>query len=212
MGVDYAGVLDFEEEDKAEESIDEFGLTMLQRTWSGPRYALADFLQLLHDGDRDDEFSDLTLVYRRVSIRYDGPFAVVTLPFKGIRGVGLTAKRRKGLVRKSVSLIALNGATATITYLAAFSTYKYATEAEPTSPRFLGKMLTLKGSQLRSVEGPAGTTVRAESSPLAADFRYRVEVIQTVFDVTEEGASWQVEETNEIELFDARRVASPRLF
>lgn len=210
MGVLHVGILGlgFEERDEVEETTDDFGLIVLPRVFSGPRENLEAFLKTIKDGDPDEEFSDLTLVRRRISIRYDGPHAHVTLPFKGIRGAELKPKRRKGLVQKVVVLTAPSGATVTVTYKAPFATYLYATEKEPTRARFLNKLLPIEGGRIIAIEGEPSADVRQAGSSISArtaDFLYSGEIIQTVFDAQEEGGAWQVEETNEMELFDARR-------
>lgn len=208
MGVAYAGSLEFEERDEAKETTDDFGLSVLPRVFSGPRYQLANFLETIEDGDPDEEFPDLTLVRRRLEINYDGPWAHVTLPYKGIRGVKLEPKRRKGLVQKVVVLTAPSGATVTVTYKAPFATYLYATEKEPKRARFLNKLLPIEGGRIIAIEGEPDADVRQAGSSISArtaDFLYSGEIIQTVFDAQEEGGAWQVEETNEMELFDARR-------
>lgn len=230
MGYNVVGVLEYVEEDTAEESIDDYGLTTLSRTFSGPRSSLEDFLETIEDGDQDEEFPDLTLVRRRVVIHYDGPTAKVTLPFKGIRDTEIKPKRRKGLIRKVVVLTAPHGGTVTVTYDAPFATFKYATEKEPNKPRFLKTLLKVKGARIISIEGDPDADVRAGSVHVSvlgggggagvgaggavaipvpgaagADYLYRSEIIQTVFNAEEEGGAWQVEESNEGELMDGRR-------
>lgn len=210
MGVSHAGSLDFEEEAQSDESIDDFGLITLNRVFSGPRYRLENFLEPIEDGDPDEEFPDLTLVRRRISIRYDGPHAYVTLHFKGIRGAGIKPKRRKGLVTKTAVLTSPSGATVTLTYKAPFTTFLYATEKEPIKSRFINQLLNIKGgTRIIAIEGPPDADIRAVASGasvMKGDFLYRPELIQATFKAEEEGGAWQVEETNEVEIFDARRL------
>lgn len=219
MGVAYAGSLEFEEIDEAEETIDDFGLTRLTRKIGGPRNGLAAYLKTIKDGDQDSEFSDLSLVRRRLAISYDGPFAYVSVQFKGIRGEP-KPKRTQGLIQKTVVLTNPNGATLVITYLAPFTTFRYASERRPRVPKYVGKKFKMDaGPKILDIEGTFDADLGlAGPSPNALNptkdpnrFIYGEQIIQTVFDAEEEGNAWQVTETNEGRLVDARRTLPDKL-
>lgn len=220
MGILYAGTMEFFEEAEAEENIDEFGLNEVIRKIGGPRSIYAAYRRTLADATPDPEFDTLRLVLRRTRVQHDGPFSHITLSFKGLLGEEPKPRRSQGLIEKNVTLTSPDGSSLTLTYMAPFATFRYATLRRPRFPRYKGQVLKLAGANIIDMEGSFASEIEEGEEPSVGvspnslanwngtddpRFIFRWEVTQTTFDAEEEGSAWQVTETNEMRIVDARR-------